>query len=131
MNLAKLMDELAIAARSVQGIARSFAYPPEKVEPPAILVAWPENIVYDATYEGGMSELLIPLFLVIGQGGTSWSRRDDIAGWLGSDVKIAIEAYPYTDSPVVVITEAIVDVVEIANIGYLAVKFMADVTVTN
>lgn len=138
-DLALFMDELAIAGQTIPGISRTFAYPAERVEPPALIVAWPEEIEYDTTYRGvpiedepqAMNEFVIPVFIVLGQGGTSRARRNQIAKWLSHEVKNAIERYPYTGKPVVHVPEATTDVISLADEDYLATKYTVEVSTTN
>lgn len=141
-SLGRFMDELAIAGKRIPGISRTFPYPAEKVEPPAMVVAWPDIIEYDATYRGdeqtdplveppqAMNEFVISVFIVLGQGGTSRARRDEIAGWMGGQVKRTLEAYEYTGEPVVQVIEAVTDVVELADGSYLATKYTIEVSTT-
>ncbi len=141
-SLAKFMDELAIAGKRIPGISRTFPYPPEKVEPPALLVAWPEIVEYDRTYQAdeqtdpevlppqAATDFVIPVFIVIGQGGTSRTRRDEVAGWLQGAVKVALEAYEYTGDPVVTVTTGVTDLVDMADGVYLATKYTVEVSTT-
>lgn len=141
-SLARFMDELAAAGKKIPGISRTFAYPPDSVNPPALLVAWPEVVEYDTTYRGeeqtdplilppqAMTELTIPVFIVIGQGGTSRTRRDEIAGWLQGGVKYWLEAYEYTGQPVVSVVNGVTDLVDLADGVYLATKYTVEVSTT-
>lgn len=127
-DLGNLMDELAAAVATIDGIDRTFAYPAEKVEPPCVVVAWPEEVSYDQTYGGLQHDWVIPVFVLLGRGGTYRTKRDTIAGWFSRDVKEAIDGATYTGDPIVVVTEAVLDIEEVGGIGYLAIKFLVDVT---
>ncbi len=130
MDLSVLMDELATAVRTVKGIQKSYAYPPEKVEPPAALVAWPTLVTYDQTYAGGMDQYEIPIYVVIGRSATIRSKRNQIADWLEGDVKNAIESAEYTGNPVVKVTTAETDDVELSGVTYLATLYEVQVSGT-
>ncbi len=130
MDLSTLMDEIAAAAGRVKGIKRSYAYPPEKVEPPAALLAWPTLVTYDQTYAGGMDQYEIPLYVVIGRAATIRTKRDQIADWLEADVKNEVESATYTGSPVVKVVTAETDSVELAGISYLATLYTIEVSGT-
>ncbi len=123
MDLAKLMDEISDAVKSVDGINQSYAYPPEKIEPPASLVGWPDVVTYDQTYAGGMDQYEIPVYVVMGRSATLKSKRNRIAKWLQGDVKNAIEQATYTGNPVVKVQTAVTDDIEVAGINYLATEY--------
>lgn len=139
-SLALFMDEVSIAGKNIPGINRTFAYPAEKVEPPALVVVWPDLVVYDQTYKSAdetdptlpqaMTDFTIPVFIVIGKGGISRARRNQVAGWIQGQVKYHIESYDYTGRPIVTVTEGVTDIVELGTVGYLATKYTLEVTAT-
>lgn len=127
MDLARFMDELAIAAKPV--IERVYPYPIDKVSsPPALIVAWPERVDYDGTYQRGMDRFLIPLFIVVGRGGVDRARRNQIASWLSGSLKAAVESGVYTSEPVVNVSSGEIDFVELGGVDYLALRFMVEMS---
>lgn len=130
-RLALLMDEIAEAAKSAEGLERTFPYPPDTLEPPALVVPWPDTFTYDRSYTGSdnsIDEIEFPLVLVIGRGATVRSMRDRIAKWIDSEIKDSIEDYEYTHDHVVHISGGIVDVIQLGNVNYLSVVFTCEVT---
>ena len=127
-SLATLMDELADACKTVDGLNRTFGWPTESVEPPAAVVGWPTLVTYSQTYTAGRidegeDQYDVPVFVVHGRGGTSRTRRDTIARWLDRDIRRAINSRTYTGDPLVWVVTSETDVVEIANKEYLATLF--------
>lgn len=123
MNLGVFMDEMAEAARPV--ISRVYAYPKESIgSPPALVIAWPELVEYDGTYQRGMDTFRIPAYIVVGKGGVDRARRDQIADWMSGSFKQAVEAGAYTGSPVLQVSTGEVDYLEIGGVDYLCIKFM-------
>ena len=125
MNLALIMDELAAAGRTV--VNRVFAYPTSKVEPPALVVAWPELVEYDQTYQRGLDKYMIPVFLVLGESGTQQGKRDQAAEWLSGSVKRALDSGAYSDGASVTVKTGEVDFLTVTGVEYLCFKFMVEV----
>lgn len=140
-DLAKLMDEVALAGKQIPGISRTFGYPVELVEPPALVVAWPEIVEYDRTYRSAeedneelpqaMTEFTLPVFVVLGQGGASKDRKKDISRWMQGQVKRAIERYPYTGGADLWVANAVTDILTLGDGPYLATKYTVEVTTTD
>lgn len=130
-RLALLMDEMAQAAKSIDGIERTFSWPVETVEPPAFVVPWPDSFEYDSSYQGGIDEIEFPLVVVIGRGATVRSKKNQIAGWITHDVKTALEQYEYTHDHVVHVSNGLIDTIDIAGTVYLSLIFMTHVTFQN
>lgn len=130
-RLALLMDEIAAAAKEVDGLSRTYAWPVESLEPPAFVVPWPDSFEYDKTYQGGIDEMEFPLVLVLGRGATVRAMRNRIADWIDHDVKDAIDNYSYTHDHIVHISNGLLDVIDIAGTNYLSIVFMAQVTFQN
>jgi hypothetical protein len=130
-TLSILMDELAEAGLLAEGLERAYAWPAERVEPPCLVVPWPDEVQYAATYGGGIDRCRFPLILVLGRGGTAKQNRDKVAHWMSGNLPSVIESYGYTGEHVVTVSTAETDIVEIAGVAYLAMLFETDVVVQN
>lgn len=129
-DFGRFMDELAAACKTVDGINRTYAWPANKVEPPCAVIGWPTEIDYDETYGGTQHDYVVPVFLFTSMGNTPRVSRDRLANWISRDIKVAIDDFEYTDSPIAVVTTAESDVVELAGTQYMTFIFSVDVTST-
>lgn len=100
MNLADVMDDLAIALGRVQGL-RVLAYTEQDVQPPAAMVFWPDQVGYDATMGRGADTMVVPVGVMIGEL-SSRSARDELAAYLDGSgarsIKAAVEGYDGAES---------------------------------
>jgi hypothetical protein len=132
MDVAAVMDELARALDSVEGLEkRVFAYPAPNVVPPAAFVGWPDEIDYNATMVHGAVTLTLPVLVVVGKADVR-SARDTVAAYLNSSgpasVPAALEGGLRSACDSARVTSAHVAPVSIAGIEYLAA--LLDVAVT-
>jgi hypothetical protein len=129
MILGTVMDELAASLDTIAGL-RVFAYPPAKVTPPAAIVTYPDELIFDATYGRGMDRITLPIIVVVGKA-SDRAARDVLtaycAGAGASSVKAVIEGGTYTAFHTVRVTRAEFDVVRIAGADYIAGMFDLDV----
>lgn len=103
-DLAAIMDALAAATDS----PRAFGYPVGSVLPPAVIVGYPTDIEFDATFNDGSHRLVIPVYFVCGKVDDKASRNVVAAAVSGANgVKAAIEA----DAPL----HALVDTARVTN----------------
>ncbi len=65
MDLNGVMDALGVRLGTIAGL-RVFTYPPDKVTPPAAIVAYPDAIEYDATYAGGSDRAVFGVHVLVG-----------------------------------------------------------------
>ena len=129
MNLADVMDEVATALEAIDNL-RVFPYPPDRVEPPAAVVSWPDTYTYDETYGRGMDRLSLPVVVVVGRVSDRACREELGAYADGSgdrSVKEAVETGTYTACDTVRVESVEFDVVTIAGTDYMAALFTVDV----
>lgn len=130
MNLDAVMTELAEAAATIEGM-RAFAYPPDKVHPPAFLTTLPEQIDPHATYAKGMSTMRIPCLLVVNrvQDRSSVKKLVSFLSMAGDlSVVRALEDFTYTSCDVVMVSNIAADkVISIGDIDHLGAEFTVDV----
>ncbi|MEZ5411035.1 MAG: hypothetical protein R2761_23595 [Acidimicrobiales bacterium] len=125
MIVADVMDELGDALDTIDGL-RVFRYPPENVQAPAAVVAYPESIEYDVTYGRGVDTLTIPVIIVVGKVSDRASAKQLAAYMDGSgalSVKAVIEGATYTAFDIVQVTSADTDVYTFAGVDYVSAIF--------
>lgn len=79
MNLADVMDEVAARVDTIDGL-RVSAFPPDQVQPPAAVVTYPEEYLFDETYGRGMDRLTLPVIVMVGRVSDRKSR-DQLAAY--------------------------------------------------
>lgn len=130
MNLDTVMTQVAAAAATISGV-RSFAYPPDKLHPPAFLTTLPETITPHATYARGMSTLRMPCLLLVGrvQDRSSVKKLVSYLNMSGSlSLVLALESYAYTACDTVVVADIAADkVITIGQVDYLGAEFTVDI----
>jgi hypothetical protein len=123
------MDEIADELDTIAGL-RVFAYPPDSITPPAAIVAYPEEIQFDATYDRGADTLALPVIVAVGKVHDR-NTRDLVdaycAGTGAKSVKAVVEAGTYTAFDTVRVDRAELDVVTIGSADYLAAIFDLDI----
>ena len=130
MNLAAVMDEMAVELDTIDGL-RVFAYPADSVVPPAAVIGYPETITYDTTAGRGVDTLVFPVWVLCGRV-TDRTARDLLGVYLdGSGAKsvkgVLLAGKPWTAMSSVRVADATVEVVTIAGIDYLAAVFTVNV----
>lgn len=130
MNLADVMDEIATKLSTIPNL-RVFPYPPDSLQPPAAVVAYPETYTFDQTYVRGMDRLTVPVVIVEGKP-TDRSSRDRLAEYCDGSgprsVKAALESGDYSAFDSLRVMSIEFDVVTIAGTDYLAALFDLDVS---
>lgn len=98
MNLGDVMDEISTRLDTIAGL-RCFAWPNPSVAPPAAVVLYPEEYIFDATYGRGLDRLSLPVVVVVGKV-SERSTRDALAAYVNgsgaSSVKAVLESGTYT-----------------------------------
>lgn len=130
MNVAAVMDELKTELATITGL-RAFAYPPDKVDPPAAIIGYPETIEFDVSMGRGTDHIVFPIFLMVGRL-TDRTSRDKLAPFLAgsgaSSIKGVLKnAEPFVAMSSVRVAEATVEVVTMAGIDYLTAIFTVHV----
>lgn len=110
---------------------RVYDYPPPTIVAPAIVVSYPDRIVYDATYGRGADIIRgVPVIAMVGKA-TDRTARDRVAQYANgsgtSSVKVTLEAHAWVSCQEVVITECTFDVVTVAGVDYIAALFSLDI----
>lgn len=129
MNIAEVMDDLAVQLTVIDGL-RVFEYPPGSLVPPAAVVAYPDEILFDSSYQRGADRLTIPIMVMVGKANDR-SSRDRLGiyadGRGSASIKQVIETGRYKAFGSVRVTRATVDVVTMAGTDYLAAVFSLDI----
>lgn len=132
MILSDVMDQVATRLGMIQGI-RAYEYPPDKVDVPAAVVAYPDTYTYDATYRRGGDRMALPVVAVVGRV-SDRATRDLLSVYVDGDgpqsFKRVLESKDlprYTAFDSVRVSEAEFDVVTIAGVDYVAALFDLDI----
>jgi hypothetical protein len=123
------MDQVSTQLDTITGL-RCFAYPPDSITPPAAIVAYPEELLFDATYDRGADTMTLPLIVAVGKVHDRNTRNlvdAYCAGSGASSIKAVVEAGTYTAFDTVRVTRAEFDVVTIGSGDYLAAVFDLDI----
>lgn len=129
LHLARVMQEVALAASRVTGITRFYSYPPATLVAPAGYVSYPSRILYNQTYQRGQADYEdLPIVLVVGKP-SDRRARDLVAEWSAADgprsIVSALEEWDWQSCDDLTIGSAEFDVERIAGVDYLAVMFKA------
>ena len=132
MILSDVMDDVARRLDMIQGL-RTYAFPPDKIEPPAAVVSYPDEYTFDGTYSRGADTLLLPVVVVVGRA-SDRAARDLISVYVDGDgpssFKRVLESKDlpaYTAFDSVRVKKAEFDVVRIAGVDYIAALFDLDI----
>lgn len=130
MDLGAVMQAVADRIDTIPDL-RVFAYPPDKVSPPAAIVTYPGTLTYDATYGRGMDRIPDLTVVVLVGKVSARASRDLLTKWCkgsgAASIKAIVESGTYTAFDVVTVTEVTFDVVTIAAVEYLAATFTLDI----
>jgi hypothetical protein len=129
VDVGDVMDEIADELDTIAGL-RVFPYPPDSITPPAAIVAYPEEIQFDATYDRGADTLALPVIVAVGKVHDRNTRNlvaDYCAGTGAKSVKAVVEAGTYTTFDTVRVDRAELDIVTIGSADYLAAIFNLDI----
>jgi hypothetical protein len=123
------MDQLTTQLDTIAGL-RCFGYPPDSITPPAAIVTYPEELLFDATYDRGADTITLPVIVAVGKVHDRATRNlvdAYCAGSGASSIKAVIEAGTYTAFDTVRVTRAEFDIVTIGSGDYLAAVFDLDI----
>lgn len=128
--MAAVMDELKTELSTITGL-RTFAYPPDKVDPPAAIIGYPNSIDFDVSMGRGTDHIEFPIFLMVGRL-TDRTSRDKLAPFLAgsgaSSIKGVLKAAePWVAMASVRVKSATIEVVTMAGMDYLTAVFTVDV----
>lgn len=129
MNLADVMDEIAVALGTISGL-RVTAYTAQRINPPAAWVEWPDGLDYDAAMGRGSDRMTLPVRVAVGAV-DSRSARDQLAAYVdgsgASSVKAAVEAHSTAAYDSARVTSVEFGVIPVAGVEYLAASFSVDI----
>jgi hypothetical protein len=130
MNLAEVMDEVAMVLAGITGL-RVFSFPPDSLTDPAGFVSYPASVDFDETYGRGEDRFTdLPMVLVSSRV-TDRAARNTVAAWASGSgpksVKALMEAHTWVSCDDLTVTSCEFDVEMIAGTGYLAAVFKATV----
>jgi hypothetical protein len=129
MDLGDVMDQVTTQLDTIAGL-RCFGYPPDNITPPAAIVTYPEEMLFDATYDRGADTITLPVIVAVGKVHDRATRNlidAYCAGSGASSIKAVVEAGTYTAFDTVRVTRAEFDIVTIGSGDYLAAVFDLDV----
>ncbi len=129
MGLASIMDALA-GATPAGIVTASYPYPVGSVVPPAVVVGYPTDYEFDATFQRGADRAVFPVYYVCGMADDKSARDKVDAVIAGSDaIKTAIETNSTLASAVdtVRVTDATFESVTIGAVQMIAVRFDTEV----
>ena len=95
MILTDVMDALGSGLATIDGL-RTRPYTEQRVTPPAVMVALPQRIDYDATMGRGSDEMIIPVVVFVGRTDAQSAHHAlglYVNGSGAQSVKAAIEAH--------------------------------------
>lgn len=129
MNLAEIMDDLAGALDTIEGL-RVFPYWADRITPPAAVVQWPEEYNFDATYGRGSDRITVPVTVLTGKIDAR-SARNVLAAYADGSgtfsVKATLEAGTYTAFDSLRVVSVEFEVMTVASVDYLAGRFNIDI----
>lgn len=130
MNLADVMQQLADRADTIPGL-RCFAYPPNKITPPAFEVDLPERVNFDGTYGRGLDFIRLTANVLVSRANDRASVVEIVPYIAGSgpkSIKEVLESGEYTAMDVVHIPECEFAIFPVAGNTYLGAQFTIDIT---
>lgn len=129
MDLDLLMTEIGTALDTITGLR--IAKVGEKPIPPAAYVAYPSEIVYDATYGRGSDTMALEVVVVVGKTVDRTARKHIAAYCNGSgsaSIKATLDGYAWTKCDSLRVSKVEFDVVSIAAVDHMAAIFSIDIT---
>jgi hypothetical protein len=123
------MDQVTTQLDTIAGL-RCFGYPPDSITPPAAIVTYPEEIIFDSTYNRGADTVVLPVIVAVGKVHDRATRNlvdAYLAGSGAASIKAVIQAGTYTAFDSVRVTRAEFDIVTIGSGDYLAAVFALDI----
>lgn len=129
MDLGDVMDEVATRLSTIEPL-RVSAWPVGTIQPPAAIVAYPDNYTYDETYGRGMDRMTLPVVVIVGRP-TDRSTRDAIAQYANGSgarsFKAVLEPAPHTAFHTLRVVDVELDTYQVGDIDYLAAIFNLDI----
>lgn len=130
MDIGDVMDGLADAVREVKDLTRVFAYSAEYPPDAAVVVNYPDEIIYGVNKGSGLDELNIDVEVLMGRINDR-STRDRVtkhaAGSGPDSIREAIETYSTTAWDSVRVPKAVFEPVEHAGAPHVALVVTVNV----
>lgn len=129
MDVGAVMDELGTALGTIDGL-RVYPYWADKISSPAAVVAFPEAIEFDSTYNRGADTTTLDVLVLVARrdGRTTRDRLGKYAAGDGDDsVKAAIEGHTATAYDSARVQRADFGVSSVAGTEYLAATFTVEI----
>ena len=130
MNVGNVMDAIGTQLDTISGL-RVYDFPSELITPPAVVLAYPEEITYDETYGRGMDRMTLPVLVLVGKVDVRASRDTLVPytnGTGSKSIKAVVEAGTYTAFHTVRVTRCDFDVVRVGGVDYASAMFTLDIT---
>src|SRR5690606_23155074 len=108
----------------------AFGYWPDRITPPAALVAWPDPYTYNATYQRGASSAEINVVVLVGRPNSRAAQEalaDYAAGSGERSVRAAIESHTTTAWHDATVTTFTGGTVQVNGVDYLAGTFAVQI----
>jgi hypothetical protein len=132
MDLGDVMDQIGDRLDTITGL-RVHRHPPSTISPPAAVVSYPEDYVYDAAFVRGMDQINgLPVIVLVGRV-SDRASRDQISAYADGSgdrsVKAVLEANEdsYTAFDTIRVASVEFDIIKIADIEYLGATFSLDI----
>jgi hypothetical protein len=129
MNVATVMDEVAAALRTIPDWS-VYEWPNGSATPPAAIVLYPDEVMFDETYQRGSDRITMPVVVLAGTA-DDLSTRDRLAAWMDGggprSVKRALEAATYAGADYVRVVRCEPGPYQAAGRTYLAAVFELDI----
>lgn len=130
MNIGTVMDEIATALGSIDGL-RISTFVPGVVTPPMAIVGLPDEVSFDLTYGRSMDQVMIPVPVLLSRA-SERAATQTLAAYLSGagakSIKAAIEGGIYTACDDVTVRSASVSLITVGTVDYLAATFVAEVS---
>lgn len=136
MKVSDVMDEIAVKLRQAPSLAggrtSAFPIPPASISPPAAIVAYPTDGVYDATYGRGVDTMTGVVVVAVGRP-TERQTRDQLTKYLDGSGPESVKALldgdedDYTSCDGVRVADWDTDVYTIGGVDCLVAVFQLDI----
>lgn len=131
LDLNATMDALGVRLATIAGL-RVFDYPPDAVSGPSGVIAYPEALEYDQTYNAGADRATFPVHVLTGKV-SERAARDRVGAFVAragaSSVKTVLEADPTLAGAVdsLRVARATFSTMTVGGVEYLAATFDVEV----
>ena len=125
MRLTEIMDHLALACGSIEGL-RATPYPENRVNPPQAMVSYPRRYSYDESFGNGTEDVELSVVAFVG-GRDAGAVRDALGQYVdgigGTSIKQAIESHITTVWDIAHVIDAEFIIATVAGVEYQSAMF--------